>query len=55
MKRTYDVKVWIQVRAETPREAQEKAAAILDLLPERYVAMTSVEGEGAVYEVEEEN
>ena len=51
----YEVKAWITVEATTTKEAEAKAAAILDTLPEEHVNKTSIEGEGAVYEIDEDD
>lgn len=52
--KTYEVKAWVTVEASSEADAVEKAAALLDLLPSGSVGSVSIEGEGAVYEVEDE-
>lgn len=37
---------------EAAREAEAKAAAILDTLPDEHINKTSIEGEGAVYGID---
>jgi hypothetical protein len=50
----YDVKAWIRVRAADEREAESEAALVLDTVAEQYRGLTSIEGEGSVYEIDEE-
>lgn len=48
----YEVKVWVTVEAENEAQALVRAAELLDRLPPDDVAATSIEGEGAIYEIE---
>jgi hypothetical protein len=50
----YDVKAWIRVKASDEREAESQAALVLDTVAEQYRGLTSIEGEGAVYLVDED-
>jgi hypothetical protein len=50
----YEVKAWIRVKAGDEREAEVEAALILDTVAEKYRGLTSIEGEGAVYQLDDE-
>lgn len=51
----YEVKCWITVAADDEDDAIRAAGEILDLLPQPWPRCTSVEGEGAVYELDEDD
>lgn len=48
---TYEVKAWVKVDAISEHDALEKAAALLDLLPDDVLGSTSLEGLDAVYDI----
>lgn len=48
----YEVKAWITVEAESVAEAEEKATAILENLPEGMgFEAATIEGEGSTYRI----
>lgn len=52
----YELKVWIQVAADTEDEAQSKLEAALEnFIDGEFIVGAAVEGEGSIYPVEEES